>query len=545
MPKKSRDRAEWERTKYAEATKRVPERATFETTYGAPLPPIFDAAAADLGFPGQPPFTRGVQPTMYRGRLWTMRQYAGFGTAEESNARYRYLLEHGQTGLSVAFDLPTQMGYDADDPSVAGEVGKVGVSISSLDDFARLFEGIPIGDVTTSMTINATAAILLAMYVALAKRQGVAADRVGGTTQNDILKEYIARGTYIFPPRPSMRLATDLIAYCSERHPRWNPISISGYHIREAGADAVQELAFTFADAIAYVDAAVERGLDVDRFAPQLSFFFAAHSTLLEEVAKFRAARRVWAHIMRERYGAKAPASLALRFHTQTMGSTLTAQQPQNNIVRTAIEALAAVLGGTQSLHTNAYDEALGLPTEESVRIALRTQQIIAEESGVAETIDPLGGAHAIEALTADIERRALAEIAKIDGEGGALAGIERGYQQRAIEDSAYKQQRAIESKEKVIVGVNAYRAEGEQPEVPITRVDPAVLERQRERLATLRKRRDAGRAAKARTDLVTGARGTVNLVPLILAAVEADVTLGEICADLRGVFGTYVPPRL
>jgi len=545
MPKKSRDRAEWERTKYAGATKRVPERATFETTYGAPLPPIFDAAAADLGFPGQPPFTRGVQPTMYRGRLWTMRQYAGFGTAEESNARYRYLLEHGQTGLSVAFDLPTQMGYDADDPSVAGEVGKVGVSISSLDDFARLFEGIPIGDVTTSMTINATAAILLAMYVALAKRQGVAADRVGGTTQNDILKEYIARGTYIFPPRPSMRLATDLIAYCSERHPRWNPISISGYHIREAGADAVQELAFTFADAIAYVDAAVERGLDVDRFAPQLSFFFAAHSTLLEEVAKFRAARRVWAHIMRERYGAKAPASLALRFHTQTMGSTLTAQQPQNNIVRTAIEALAAVLGGTQSLHTNAYDEALGLPTEESVRIALRTQQIIAEESGVAETIDPLGGAHAIEALTADIERRALAEIAKIDGEGGALAGIERGYQQRAIEDSAYKQQRAIESKEKVIVGVNAYRAEGEQPEVPITRVDPAVLERQRERLATLRKRRDAGRAAKARTDLVTGARGTVNLVPLILAAVEADVTLGEICADLRGVFGTYVPPRL
>ena len=495
MPKKSRDRAEWERTKYAEATTRVPERAKFETTYGASLPPIFDAEGADPGLPGEPPFTRGVQPTMYRGRLWTMRQYAGFGTAEESNARYRYLREHGQTGLSVAFDLPTQMGYDADDPRVAGEVGKVGVSISSLDDFARLFDGIPIGEVTTSMTINATAAILLAMYVAVAKRQGVAADRVGGTTQNDILKEYIARGTYIFPPRPSMRLATDLIAYCAERHPRWNPISISGYHIREAGADAVQELAFTFADAIAYVDAAVERGLDVDRFAPQLSFFFAAHSTLLEEVAKFRAARRVWAHIMRERYRAKAPASLALRFHTQTMGSTLTAQQPQNNIVRTAIEALAAVLGGTQSLHTNAYDEALGLPTEESVRIALRTQQIIAEESGVAETIDPLGGAHAIEALTADIERRTLAEIAKIDHEGGALAGIERGYQQRAIEDSAYKQQRAIESKEKVIVGVNAYRAESEGPDIPITRVDPAVLERQRERLADLRRRRDAGRA--------------------------------------------------
>jgi len=545
VPRKSRDRAEWERTKYAEATKRVPERAKFETTYGAPLPPVYDAGGADPGFPGEPPFTRGVQPTMYRGRLWTMRQYAGFGTAEESNARYRYLLAHGQTGLSVAFDLPTQMGYDADDPSVAGEVGKVGVSISSLEDFALLFEGIPIGDVTTSMTINATAAILLAMYAAVAKRQGVPAERVGGTTQNDILKEYIARGTYIFPPRPSMRLATDLIAYCAERHPRWNPISISGYHIREAGADAVQELAFTFADAIAYVDAAVERGLDVDRFAPQLSFFFAAHSTLLEEVAKFRAARRVWAHIMRERYSANAPASLALRFHTQTMGSTLTAQQPRNNIVRTAIEALAAVLGGTQSLHTNAFDEALGLPTEESVRIALRTQQIIAEESGVAETIDPLGGAHAIEALTGDIERRALAEIAKIDGEGGALAGIERGYQQRAIEDSAYKQQRAIEGKEKVIVGVNAYRTEGEQPEVPITRVDPTVVERQRERLAKLRSRRDAGRAAKARTDLVTGAEGTANLVPLILAAVEVDVTLGEICADLRGVFGTYVPPRL
>jgi methylmalonyl-CoA mutase N-terminal domain/subunit len=545
VPKKSRDRAEWERTKYAEATKRVPERAKFETTYGAPLPPIFNPDGADPGLPGEPPYIRGVQPTMYRGRLWTMRQYAGFGTAEESNARYRYLLEHGQTGLSVAFDLPTQMGYDADDPRVAGEVGKVGVSISSLDDFARLFEGIPMGKVTTSMTINATATILLAMYVAIAKRQGVAADRVAGTTQNDILKEYIARGTYIFPPRPSMRLATDLIAYCAERHPRWNPISISGYHIREAGADAVQELAFTFADAIAYADAAVERGLEVDRFAPQLSFFFAAHSTLLEEVAKFRAARRVWAAVMRDRYSAKAPASLALRFHTQTMGSTLTAQQPQNNIVRTAIEALAAVLGGTQSLHTNAYDEALGLPTEESVRIALRTQQIIAEESGVAETIDPLGGAHAIEALTREIEDRTLAEIKKIDGLGGALAGIEKGYQERAIEDSAYKQQRAIESKEKVIVGVNAYRAEGDEPLVPITRVDQAALERQRERLAGLRARRDAGRATRARSDLVTGARGSANLVPLILAAVEADVTLGEICADLREVFGTYVPPRL
>ena len=545
MRNKSRDRAEWERSTYAEATKRIPERAKFETTYGAPLPPLFDGDGVDPGLPGEPPYTRGIQPTMYRGRLWTMRQYAGFGTAEESNARYRYLLEHGQTGLSVAFDLPTQMGYDADDPRVAGEVGKVGVSISSLDDFARLFEGIPLGDVTTSMTINATATILLAMYVAVGKRQGIAPERIGGTTQNDILKEYIARGTYIFPPRPSMRLATDLISYCADLMPRWNPISISGYHIREAGADAVQELAFTFADAIAYVDAAVERGLDVDRFAPQLSFFFAAHSTLLEEVAKFRAARRLWAEIVRDRYGAKGPAAGMLRFHTQTMGSTLTAQQPQNNIVRTAIEALAAVLGGTQSLHTNAYDEALGLPTEESVRVALRTQQIIAEESGVAETIDPLGGAHAIEALTADIEQRTLAEIKKIDDLGGALTGIERGYQQHAIEDSAYKQQRAIENKEKIIVGVNAYRAEGDEPKVPITRVDHAVLERQCARLLELRKRRDDGRAKGARADLVTAARGSANLVPLIVAAVEADVTLGEICADLREVFGTYVPPRL
>jgi methylmalonyl-CoA mutase N-terminal domain/subunit len=543
VPKKSRDRAEWERSTYADGTKKVPERAKFATTYGAPIPPVYDPGP-DPGLPGEPPYTRGVQPTMYRGRLWTMRQYAGFGTAEESNARYRYLLQHGQTGLSVAFDLPTQMGYDADDPEVAGEVGKVGVSISSLDDFAMLFDGIPVSEVTTSMTINATAPILLAMYVAVGRRQGVGADRIGGTTQNDILKEYIARGTYIFPPRPSMRLATDLIAYCADELPRWNPISISGYHIREAGADAVQELAFTFSDAIAYVDAALERGLDVDRFAPQLSFFFAAHSTLIEEVAKFRAARRVWASIMRDRYGAKSRDSQALRFHTQTMGSTLTAQQPQNNIVRTAIEALAAVLGGTQSLHTNAYDEALGLPTEESVRIALRTQQIIADESGAAETIDPLGGAYAIEALTTEIERRTLALIGEIDKVGGALAGIEKAFQQHAIEDSAYAQQQAIERGDKVIVGVNAYRAEGDEPAVPITRVDEAVLRRQRDRLAALRKRRDAERASNVRRDLVTGARGTANLVPLILAAVEADVTLGEICADLRGVFGTYTPPR-
>src|SRR2546428_1558678 len=544
MRKGSRDRAEWERTTHAEATKRVPERAGFETTYGAPLPPIFDPDGALPGLPGEPPYTRGIQPTMYRGRLWTMRQYAGFGTAAESNARYRYLLEQGQTGLSVAFDLPTQMGYDADDPRVSGEVGKVGVSISSLEDFAQLFEGIPLGEVTTSMTINATAPILLAMYVAVAKRQHVEPERIGGTTQNDILKEYIARGTYIFPPRPSMRLATDLISYAAEGLPHWNPISISGHHIREARADAVQELAYTFADAIAYVAAAVERGLDVDGFAPQLSFFFAAHSTLIEEVAKFRAARKVWAAIARDRFGAKNPASLALRFHVQTMGSTLTAQQPLNNIVRTTIEALAAVLGGAQSLHTNAYDEALALPSEESARTALRTQQIIAEESGVAETIDPLGGAYAVEALTDDIENRVLAEIAKIDELGGALPAIERGYQQRAIEDSAYRQQRAIESGAKVVVGVNAFRTEGEEPAMPILRVDAAMVERQRARLAALRARRDAGRAARARADLVAAARGTANLVPPILAAVESDVTLGEICADLREVFGTYVPAR-
>jgi methylmalonyl-CoA mutase N-terminal domain/subunit len=479
---------------------------------------------------------------MYRGRLWTMRQYAGFGTAEESNARYRYLLKQGQTGLSVAFDLPTQMGYDADDPQVAGEVGKVGVSISSLDDFARLFEGIPLADVTTSMTINATAPILLAMYVALGRRQGVPSERLGGTTQNDILKEYIARGTYIFPPRPSLRLATDLIAYAAEHLPRWNPISISGYHIREAGADAVQELAFTFADAIAYTDAAVAAGLAVDRFAPQLSFFFAAHSTLIEEVAKFRAARRIWAGIMRDRFGAKDPASTALRFHTQTMGSTLTAQQPLNNIVRTTIEALAAVLGGTQSLHTNAYDEALALPSEEAARIALRTQQIIAEESGVAETIDPLGGAHAIESLTADIETRVLAQIAEIDALGGALAGIERGHQQHEIEDSAYRQQQAIEKGDKVIVGVNAYRGEGDEAEPALLRVDEQAARRQRARLADLRSRRDATAASRARRELVTAAKGTANLVSPIVAAVEASVTLGEICADLREVFGTYVP---
>ncbi len=530
--------------------RRNPERARFETTYGAPLPPSYsddDAyreAVERPGLPGEPPYTRGVQPTMYRGRLWTMRQYAGFGTAEETNARFRYLLEQGQTGLSVAFDLPTQMGYDADDPQVAGEVGKVGVSISSLEDLEQLFAGIPLDKVTTSMTINATAAILLAMYAAVAKQQGVPLARIGGTTQNDILKEYIARGTYIFPPRPSLRLVTDLIAYCAKELPRWNPISISGYHIREAGSDSVQELAFTFADAIEYVQGAVAAGLSVDTFAPQLSFFFAAHSTLLEEVAKFRAARRVWADVMRDRFGATRADALALRFHTQTMGSTLTAQQPLNNIVRTAIEALAAVLGGTQSLHTNAYDEALALPSEESARLALRTQQIIAEETGAADTIDPLGGAYAIESLTADIERRVSTELDKIAGMGGALAAIETGYQMREIEESAYAYQQAIESGEQVIVGVNAYRSDGDDTVPPLQRVDDAVVRGRAERLRAFRAKRDRAAGERARADLLTAARGSANLVPPIVAAVEMGVTLGEICADLRTVFGVYHPPR-
>ncbi|MBM4435196.1 MAG: methylmalonyl-CoA mutase [Chloroflexi bacterium] len=542
MPRRrSRDQREWERTTLAETTKRLPERAAFTTTYGAPLPPIAPPEGDRHDLPGEPPYTRGIHPTGHRGRLWTMRQYAGMADAEATNERYRYLLASGQTGLSVAFDLPTQMGYDADDPRVSGEVGRVGVSISSLADMERLLEGIPLGEVTTSMTINATAPILLAMYVALARKQGVPLEKVGGTTQNDILKEYIARGTWIYPPGPSMRLAGDLIAWCAARLPKWNPISISGYHIREAGADAVQELAFTFANAIAYVDAVVARGLRVDAFARRLSFFFAAHSTLVEEVAKFRAARRVWHRIATERYGATEPASAQLRFHTQTMGSTLTAQQPLNNIVRTAIEGLAAVLGGTQSLHTNAFDEALGLPTEESARIALRTQQIIAEESGAAETVDPLAGSYLVERLTDEIERRTLEEIARIDGLGGALAGIERAYQQEAIEASAYEHQRKVEAKERIVVGVNAYRS-GEEVVPPIQKVDERLVQRARDRLREMRARRDAAAAGRAREALRRGAAGSEDLFPLVLAAVEAEVTLGEISDDLRGVFGTHRP---
>ena len=525
------------------------DRSEFKTTYGAPLPPYetpdaaYDAAVERLGYPGEPPFTRGVQPTMYRGKPWTMRQYAGFGSAGASNARYRYLLDHGQTGLSIAFDLPTQMGFDADDPRAVGEVGKVGVSICSLEDFALLLQDIPLEEVTTSMTINATAPILLAMYVALAKRRGVPLAKIGGTTQNDILKEYIARGTYIYPPRPSMRLVTDVFAFCAEQLPRWNTISISGYHIREAGADAVQELAFTFANAIAYVQAALDGGLPVERFARQLSFFFAANATLIEEVAKFRAARRIWERIMRERFGATDPASLALRFHTQTMGSTLTAQQPRNNIVRTTIEALAAVLGGTQSLHTNAFDEALALPSEESARIALRTQQLIAEESGVADTIDPLAGSFLVEKLTADIEARVFAEIGRIDQLGGALAGIERGYQQRAIEDSAYRYQREVEAGTRIIVGVNAFQTQGDAVHLTTLRVDEAVASSQRDRLAALRARRDPATTARLRAEVRATAESGRNLMPVIIAAVEGGVTLGEICADLRASFGSYAEP--
>ena len=493
----------------------------------------------DLGFPGEYPFTRGIQPTMYRGRHWTMRQYAGFGSAEETNARFKYLLEHGQTGLSVAFDLPTQIGYDSDHPLAEGEVGKVGVAIDSLEDLETLFEGIPLDKVSTSMTINAPAAILLAMYQAVGEKQGVPPKDLNGTIQNDILKEYAARGTYIFPPKPSMRLVTDIFAYCAEKLPEWNTISISGYHIREAGATAVQEVAFTLANGIAYVQAAIDAGLDVDSFGPRLSFFFNSHLDFLEEVAKFRAARRLWARIMRERFGAKNPRSWMLRFHTQTAGVTLTAQQPDNNIVRVAWQALAAVLGGTQSLHTNSRDEALALPSEDSVRIALRTQQLIAHESGVADTIDPLGGSYYIEALTNRIEQEARRYIEKIDAMGGAPAAIERGYIQAEIQDSAYRYQLEVESGERVIVGVNRFQIEEKEPE-GLLRVDPRVAVRQREKLARLKARRDGAAVARTLEALEAAARGRDNLMPPILEAVKAYATLGEICGILRKVFGEY-----
>ena len=541
------ERKRWEREVLNPILSKYPERkAEFLSPSQIPFPRVGLPYKCDyldqLGFPGEFPFTRGVQPTMYRGRLWTMRQYAGYASAEESNQRYRYLLGQGQTGLSVAFDLPTQIGYDADDHLAEGEVGKVGVSISSLQDMEMLFQEIPLDKVSTSMTINAPAAVLLAMYIAVARRHGVEEKWLRGTIQNDVLKEYVARGTYIFPPGPSMRLITDVFQYCEDNVPRWNTISISGYHIREAGSTAVQEVAFTLADAIAYVQAAIQTGLEVDSFASQLSFFFAAHNNFLEEIAKFRAARRLWAHLMRERFKAKDPKSWMLRFHTQTGGSTLTAQQPENNVVRVTIQALAAVLGGTQSLHTNSMDEALWLPTEKSVRVALRTQQIIGYESGVADSIDPLAGSYVIESLTDEISKQAMTYIDKIDAMGGALAAIENGYMQNEIQDSAYRYQKAIEEKDQLVVGVNAFEAD-EALELESLAVDPAIEQGQRARLEALRANRDNSRVQELLSRLNTAAGSTENLMPLLIECVENDVTLGEICGVLRETWGEYQPP--
>ncbi len=530
-----------------EKIKKFPERKPeFVNTSGIPINCIYtpldfpeDQYLEKLGFPGEYPFTRGVQPTMYRGRFWTMRQYAGFATAEESNRRYKFLLEQGQTGLSVAFDLPTQIGYDSDHEMATGEVGKVGVAIDSLKDMETLFDGIPLDKVSTSMTINAPAAILLAMYIAVAEKQGVPSHQLRGTIQNDILKEYSSRGTYIFPPNPSMRIITDIFSYCAEHVPQWNTISISGYHIREAGATAVQEVAFTLANGIAYVDTAIKAGLDVDKFAPRLSFFFNAHLDFFEEVAKFRAARRLWAKIMKERFGAKNPRSMMIRFHTQTAGCTLTAQQPYNNIVRVAFQALSAVLGGTQSLHTNSMDEALCLPSEEAVQIALRTQQLIAYETGVADTVDPLAGSYYVEYLTDEIYKRAEEYIKKIDEMGGAPSAIEKGYIQKEIQESAYRYQKEIESGERVVVGVNRFQIQEEKPK-NLLRVDPAVRIAQIEKLKKLRAERDNAEVKSALSELKRTAEGDDNIMFPILRAVKAYATLGEICDVLREVFGEY-----
>jgi len=536
---------EWKNKKVVPLLKRFPERKKeFKTSFDEPVEILYTPAEKDeyeekIGFPGQYPFTRGVQPTMYRGRLWTMRQYAGFGTAEESNRRYRYLLSQGQTGLSVAFDLPTQIGYDSDDPMSEGEVGRVGVAIDSLEDMETLFEGIPLERVSTSMTINSTAAILLAMYIAVGEKQGVDASKLTGTIQNDILKEYIARGTYIFPPDSSMRLITDIFEYCSKNLPDFNTISISGYHIREAGANSVQEIAFTLADGIAYVQAAIDAGLDPNVFGKRLSFFFNSHNGFLEEIAKFRAARRLWAKIMKERFDVTDEKAMMLRFHTQTGGSTLTAQQPMNNIVRVAFQALAAVLGGTQSLHTNSFDEALGLPTEDSVTIALRTQQIIASETGVADTVDPLGGAYFIEELTNTMEEKALDYIKKIDDLGGMVEAVRAGFVQKEILDSAYKYQVAIENKDQIIVGLNEFAAD-EKQDRDLLRLDPAIEDRQKKKIGTLRKNRDNDEVRRLLDDLKKAAQGSENLMPFILKAVKAYATLGEIANALRDVFGEY-----
>jgi len=540
----------WQEKVYKPATSKFPERKEeFKTSFGIPIPAIVPPdlmnqnQEAELGFPGTYPYTRGVQPTMYRGRLWTMRQYAGFASAEESNRRYRFLLDQGQTGLSVAFDLPTQIGYDADDPIALGEVGRVGVSISSIEDMEILFKDIPLDKVSTSMTINAPAAVLLAMYIAVAKKQGVPSTALRGTIQNDILKEYIARGTYIYPPKTSMRLITDTFQYCKQEVPNWNTISISGYHIREAGSTAVQEVAFTLANAIAYIEAAIKAGMDVDEFADQLSFFFNAHNNFLEEVAKFRAARRLYAKIMRERFGAKSTKSERLRFHTQTAGSTLTAQQPENNVVRVTLQALAAVLGGTQSLHTNSMDEALWLPTEKSVQVALRTQQIIGCESGVADSIDPFAGSYLVEYLTDEIERQAADYIEKIDTIGGAMAAIETGFIQSEIQEAAFQAQRRLENEEDVVVGVNKFKVD-EVISLESQKIDPKIEQDQWQRLAALRASRNPEEVNELLDRLEEAAGCDTNLMPIIIECVEHRITLGEICNRLREVWGEYVAPN-
>jgi methylmalonyl-CoA mutase N-terminal domain/subunit len=536
----------WEQKNEAALEKRPERKKNFVNTSGIPIKRAFTPTdledfdySDDLGFPGEYPYTRGVQPTMYRGRYWTMRQYAGFASAEETNKRYRYLLDAGQTGLSVAFDLPTQIGYDSDHPLAEGEVGKVGVAIDSIADIETLFNGIPMDKVTTSMTINAPAAVLMSMYIKVAEQQGVSMEKLGGTIQNDILKEYSSRGTYIFPPTPSMRIITDIFEFCSENLPRWNTISISGYHMREAGATAVQEVAFTLANAITYVQAAIDAGLDVDVFAPRLSFFFNSHLDFLEEVAKFRAARRLWAKIMKERFGAKSPRSWTMRFHTQTAGCTLTAQQPDNNVVRVTMQCMAAVLGGTNSLHTNSRDEALALPSEEAVQIALRTQQIVANESGICETVDPLAGSYYVEYLTNEIEQRAEEYIEKIDKIGSATRAIEQGFIQKEIQESAYVYQKEIEKNDRIIVGLNKFQVEEEKPK-GLLKVDPAVRESQIEKIKQLKKSRDGSSVDNALSRLRKAAEGSDNLLPPILEAVEARATLGEICGTLREVFGEY-----
>ena len=537
---------EWSDRVERKLSKRPEREKEFVNTSGIPVKRLYtplDQSGVDysseIAFPGEYPFTRGVQPTMYRGRYWTMRQYAGFASAEESNKRYKFLLEQGQTGLSVAFDLPTQIGYDSNNEMAIGEVGKVGVAIDSLRDMETLFNDIPLDRVSTSMTINAPAGILLAMYIAVAEEQGAPVEKLRGTIQNDILKEYTSRGTYIFPPKPSMKIITDIFSYCSEKIPLWNMISISGYHIREAGSTAVQEVAFTLANGISYVEAAVQAGLDVDTFGPRLSFFFNAHLDFFEEVAKFRAARLLWAKIMKERFKAKDPRCMMMRFHTQTAGCTLTAQQPKNNIARVAFQALSAVFGGTQSLHTNSMDEALCLPSEDAVQVALRTQQLIAHEIGVTDTVDPLGGSYYIEKLTREIYERAKEYIEKIDQMGGAVAAIEKGYIQREIQNSAYKYQREIEKEERVVIGLNRFQTEEEKP-TNLLRVDPAVRQVQLEKLEKLKTERDGERVKKTLSDLRQGTRGQENLMPFILGAVKAYATLGEICDVLREAFGEF-----